>query len=108
MKHGQVVFKYSWYKGYNSMVVVPFRYRYDSVPGIRKFHGSYFKNYYKTPRTTNERRAWFVSEGFGRARRNFMNLPNAYDDHPRADRYFDTSWKKNRKVKRQWQKSLWR
>jgi len=108
MKHGQVVFKYSWYKHYTKMVAVAFRYRYDPVPGIHRFKGTYFKSFYKTPQTTNERRAWFASEGYGRPRRNFMNLPEAWDDRSRADRYFDSCWKKNRKVRRQWQKKIWR
>ncbi len=108
MKNGQIIFKLQWAKGWTKMIQVPFRFRYDPVPGIAKWKTSYFGCYYKTPKTTNERRQWFASEGYGRARRNFINLPESWDDYPRADRYYDSSWKKNRKVRRQWQKSLWR
>jgi len=102
-KHGEVIYKRTWFRGYRTMISVPFRFRYDSVPGIHKCNGSYFKAYYKTPRTTNEQRFWYASEGYGRRKRSPLNLPNTYDDFPRADRYYDSSWKKN-KLRRQWMK----
>ncbi len=105
MKYGEVLYKYDWHMGYTKRVAVPFRYRCESVPGIHKFRGSYFKSYYKTPKSNNERKAWYASEGYGRIKRSPINLPNAWDDYPRADRYYDKCWKKN-KIKRQWMKNL--
>ena len=106
MKHGSVVYTYDWRKGYSKRVAIAFRYRFDPVPGVHKSGRSYFKLWYKTPRTINEKRQWFNSEGYGRAKRSPLNLPDPYNDHHRADRYYDTSWKKTRKVYRQWQKNL--
>jgi len=106
MKNGDIVYKYSWCLGWKEMVAVPFRYRFEPVPGIHKSSGSYFKAWYKKPRTINEKRQWFNSEGYGRAKRSPLNLPDPYNDYHRADRYYDTSWKKTRKVYRQWQKNL--
>ena len=106
-EYGEVLFKTTWVFGYHRYKNRPifFRFRYDPVPGVRKWARSYFNSYYKTPKTRNERRAWGNSEGYGRARRSPINLPNAWDDHPRADRYLDKSWKKN-KIRRQWMKNL--
>lgn len=53
----------------------------------------------------NESRQWFASEGYGRARRSPLNLPDPWDDHQRSDFHNKKSWKK-RKVKNQWQKNL--
>jgi len=54
----------------------------------------------------NESRQWFVSEGYGRQKRSPLNLPDPWDDYRRSDTYNDKSWKKSRKVKRQWEKNL--
>ena len=105
IKHGEVLYTYDWRRGYTKRVAVPFRFRYDSVPGIHKHRVSYFKSYYKTPKTTNEKRLWYASEGYGRSRRSPRYLAEAWDDYPRADRYYDSSWKKN-KIRRQWMKSI--
>jgi hypothetical protein len=106
MKNGDVVYTYDWRKGYAKRVAVPFRYRFDPVPGIHKTERSFFSLYYKTPRHINEKKQWFCNEGFGRARRSPENLQNPWNDWPRADCYLDKSWKKSRKVLRQWQKNL--
>ena len=105
MEHYEILYKYNWFLGFRTMVAVPFRYRYDSVPGIHKRPGSWFKAWYKTPKVMNEKRLWYNSEGYGRKRRSPRNLPDSWDDYPRADRYCDKSWKKN-KIKKQWMKSL--
>ena len=34
IKHGEVLYTYDWRRGYTKRVAVPFRFRYDSVPGI--------------------------------------------------------------------------
>jgi hypothetical protein len=106
MKNGDIVYGYDWRMGYTKRVAVPFRYRFEPVPGIGKMKGSYFGSNYKTPRTTNERKQWYASEGYGRLKRSAHMLPEAWDDYPRSDRYNKKSWKKSRKVLRQWQKNL--
>lgn len=106
MKYGDVVYTYDWRKGYAKRVAVPFRFRFDPVPGIRKWKNSYFSCHYKTPRTTNERKQWYASEGYGRLKRSAHMLPEAWDDYPRADRYYDSSWKKSKKVTRQYMKKI--
>lgn len=102
VKYGEVVYLF---QGYFKRIVISFRYRYDSVPGVHKLIGSYFKAWYKTPKTINEKKAWYASEGYGRRKRSPTHLPNPWNDFPRADRYYDKSWKKN-KIRRQWMKSL--
>lgn len=104
-KYGEVLYIYHWYFGWRSRVVSVFHYRCGPVPRIHKTKGSYFKAHYKKPKTANERKAWYASEGYGRLKRGPFNIPNAWDDHPRADRYLDKSWKKN-KIRRQWMKNL--
>lgn len=106
MKHGDIVYRYSWSLGWSTLVAHPFRYRFDPVPGIHKTLGTWFGCYYKIPRVMNEKRQWFASEGYGRWKRNPLNLPNPYDDWPRADRRYDKSWKKSKKVTRQYMKNI--
>jgi len=106
MKNGDIVYTYDWRRGYTKRVAVPFRYRFDPVPGISRWKGSYFSCHYKTPRTTNERKQWYASEGYGRLNRSAHMLPESWDDYPRADRYFDSSWKKSKKVTRQYMKNI--
>ena len=106
MKNGDVVYTYDWRKGYTSRVAIPFRYRFDPVPGVHKSGRSYFRLWFKTPKHMNEKRQWFCSESYGRWKRSPKNLQDPWNDHRRADRYFDKSWKKSRKVKRQWSKNL--
>ena len=103
-KHGEKIYKYSWFVGYKKLTGFAFRFRYDPVPGIRKYNW-HFSNFYKTPKTTNERRQWYASEGYGRGKRGPRYLANSWDDYPRADRYFDSSWKKN-KIRKQWMKNV--
>lgn len=106
-EYGEVLFKLTWVFGYHRYKNRPifFRFRCDPIPGVRKGGCNYFSSYYKTPKTVNEKKAWFASEGYGRAKRNIRNLPEPWDDHPRADRYLDKSWKKN-KIRRQWMKNI--
>lgn len=106
MKNGDILYRYSWHMQWTKMKAVPFRFRAEPVPGMGGFKGSYFGCYYKTPRTTNERKQWYASEGYGRLKRSAHMLPEAWDDYPRGDRYNKKSWKKSRKVRRQWQKNL--
>lgn len=106
MKNGDIVYIYRWVRRWVDMVAVPFRYRFDPVPGVYKNNGSYFKAWYKQPRTTNERKQWYASEGYGRLKRSAHMLPEAYDDYHRADRSYDSSWKKSRKVTRQYMKNI--
>lgn len=106
MKHGDVVYKLFRWHALISRRYITFRFRFDPVPGVCKTGRSYFRLWYKTPRTTNEIRQWYASEGYGRMKRSPLNLPDPWDDRRRADRYYDKSWKKTRKVYRQWQKNL--
>lgn len=108
MKYKQILYSYSWHRsgGRYGKVHHPFCYRFDPVPGISKFKGSYFGSWYKTPKTTNEKRQWYNSEGYGRIKRSPSYLADSWDDYPRADRYYDSCWKKNKKVRRQWQKGF--
>jgi len=106
MKNGDILYKYSWHMRWTKMKAVPFRFRAEPVPGICKYKNSYFGCHYKTPRTTNERKQWYASEGYGRLKRSAHMLPEAWDDYPRSDRYDKKSWKKSRKVLRQWMKNL--
>lgn len=84
-----------------------FQYRIDPVPrtGVRYSRWS-FGNIYRRPRTYQERRWSFAHEGFVRGRRKAWNFPNPWDDHPRSDALIKRSWKKNRKIRRQWMKNL--
>ena len=53
-------------------------------------------SHYRSPRTTQERRANQDSE-YVRSKRSFKNLPDAYDDIPIPYK-FKVSWKKTRKT----------
>lgn len=98
MIRGDLAFCFVWIGG-NSYYdnFLPYRFRIDPVPGIHCWH---FRHFYKRPRSMNEKRAWYNSEGFGRARRSPRLLPDAWDDYPRGKQ--GKSWK-NRKIKKQWE-----
>lgn len=108
-KYGEVLYVAAWHRsgGRYGKVFQPFHFRIDPVPYTRKRHWT-FRSHYKTPKTTNEKRQWYASEGYGRGKRSPRYLADSWDDYPRADRYYDSCWKKNRKVRRQWQKKIWR
>lgn len=103
MKHGEVLVKYRW-NYIRTGKIVTFRFRIDPVPGIHK-NSWHFGQFYKKPRYRNERKQWYASEGYGRNKRNPYYLPNDWNDRVRSDVYNNRSWKKSRKVKKQWQKS---
>ena len=97
MQYGEVL-----YRGRNLYVnknhgVRCYRYRIDPVPYVssKRWH---FQHFYKTPKSMNEKRQW--DDQFGRRKRCPSNLPDVWDDWPRADRY-DRSWKTHKKRK-QW------
>jgi hypothetical protein len=107
LKYGDTLYKYSWHRaqGRYGLVDHSFRFRIDPVPGVHKLCNSYFTSYYKTPKTSNEKRQWYASEGYGRRKRSPRYLADSWDDYPRADRYYDSSWKKN-KIRKQWMKKI--
>jgi hypothetical protein len=51
-------------------------------------------SFHRRPRTTRERRDSLYAEGYCRAKRNFHNLPEAWDDITRTKQ---RSWKEHRK-----------
>ncbi len=76
-------------------------FRYDPIPhtGNRWSFGHYYRSRIKT---TNERRQSFACDPkYIRKKRNYVNLPNVWDDYPRSDIGHGKSWKKIKK-KRQW------
>jgi hypothetical protein len=97
IKYNEVLYKNEWIFGKE---LKPFRFRSEPVPFIHKEKLSYFKNWYKTPKSTNEKRQFYGDEEFVRGKRKPINLPNAFSDYPRP-KY--KSWKENYKCKRQWE-----
>lgn len=76
-------------------------YRFDPVPGIHNKKGR-FACWYKKTKTMQERRRYYADgNDYVRGSRRDHNLPNAYDDYPRSDRFIKHSWKKVKKEK-QW------
>ena len=78
-----------------------FEYRKDPVPFTGKTRWS-FKNH-KMPRTTQERRQSLEFPEFVRTKRNYVHLPNAWDDVFRG-RHPNKNWKWNTKLRKQWMK----
>ena len=75
---------------------IRYRYRYDPVPGI---HNNNSYNYYRKPRTTQEKRKSFEYPELIRPNRRATLLPDSW-----ADIYIDRpkrSWKRTKKEK-QW------
>ena len=105
MEHGTVLYKLDWDYIHSNRVYIYFRYRFDPIPGIHGYR-RWFYCWYKRQKTTNEKRQWYMSEGYGRLKRNPNNLPDTNDDRQRSDVRNRKSWKKCRKVKKQWQKNL--
>lgn len=104
MNHKEIVFLVRGWG--SSRRYVPFRFRFDPVPGTGKWWNPWkFYNFYKKPKTTQERRWAIAYPEFVRAGRSARNLPNAWDDWPRTDYRHSKCWKKCRKVKKQWMKN---
>ncbi len=75
-------------------------YRYDPVPHTGKRRRGFY-NWYKRPRTTQERRWNEAHIEHVRGKRHNKYLVTAWDDYPRSDSFIKRSWKKNKKNK-QW------
>jgi hypothetical protein len=89
-----------WYRHQKTALIAHFR--FDPVPGTGNRGSRRFGNWYKKPKTTQERRlSYAYGEKYVRGARRDGNLPNAYDDYPRSDRFIKRSWKKCKKRK-QW------
>lgn len=86
-----------WKKQRNAYV-----FRKGPVPGTGKVSRH---RYYKRLKATQERKYACDKEHipYIRAKRNFSNIPNYYDDE--LIRYHDSCWK-SKKIKRQWMKNL--
>lgn len=100
MKYGEILCCPGW-NYFTRKVKMYYRFRMEPVPFISRNKGSCFYNYYKKPKTTNERKQW--DKVYGRRKRNPINLPTANDDFIRSDIRTRRSWK-NLKVKKQWMK----
>ena len=74
--------------------------RHDPVPNTGRKNWN-FGNWYKTPRTTQEKRWNEAHIEYVRGRRHKKYLVSAWDDYPRSDSFIKRSWKKNKK-KKQW------
>lgn len=104
MKYGEkLIARRRWSFLYPTLQKHGFRYRIDPVPFIKSYKGN-FKNWYKIPKTTQERRWSFAYGKYVRVKRNARNLPNAWDDYSRSDCDTRRSWK-NKKIKKQWMKN---
>lgn len=101
MKYAEVSYARRYFLG---KIFIPYKFRCEAVPFIRKRRRSLFRCWYKTPKTIQERRMFYGNEKYVRERRNPMNLPEAWDDRPRADGYNKKSWKKSFKCRKQWGK----
>lgn len=87
---------------WHSRCTVEVEFRCDPIPGTRCRRGAgYGKTVLRRPRTTQERRNYFLDEEMEdvklRARRSGRNLPNAWDDYCRSD-IFVKNWKKFRRT----------
>lgn len=104
MKYGDVLYLRTWGRRWcYPSVYYPFCYRKDPVPGIfkKRYH---FKDWYKAPKTTQEKRKSFEYPDFVRGKRKAHQLPNAYDDWQRSDVRYRKAWK-NKKIRKQWMKN---
>lgn len=101
MEYDEVIYKLSYWP---VRQIVTYRFRTEPVPGVKKHRRSWFKCWYKTPRTTQERRWGYAHKEYVRGRRYGYNLPEAWDDYPRSDTFDKKSWKKSFKCRKQWGK----
>lgn len=107
MKHGdKITTRVSWCRKGLGMKSLTYRFRCEPVPftGLG-FGRSWFYAWHKKPRTTQERRMSFAHKGYVRGRRTGCNLPNTWDDMQRSDCRTRKSWKKRRKIRKQWMKN---
>lgn len=100
MKYGEKLFARVWHTRFSGKYYY-FRYRVDPVPISKRDYR--FRHWYKFPKTTQEKRLWFASE-YGRLKRSWNNIPDAWEDYQRSDVRTRKSWK-NRKIKKQWMKN---
>ena len=102
MKYGDIFWTTKLGFPYSFLWLIPIicRFRIDPIPssGRKRYR---FKNFYRRMRTFQERKWSFSYPEYVRKRRNARNLPNNWEDIPRADIYYNKSWKKQKK-KRQW------
>jgi hypothetical protein len=105
MKYGELLVRKKWFviKNYKRELFA-FRFRIDPVPFIHKTGTRYFGTYYRVPKIMNEKRQW--DNEYGRRKRSPRCLPDAWDDYQRSDIRTRKSWKKCRKVKKQWMKNI--
>ena len=104
MRYGDVVLaRRRWGKNGIGYPQHTYRFRIDPVPFVFCYRGN-FKNWYKRPKSTQERRKSFAYEGFVRGKRKSCNLPNAWDDYQRSDVRTRKCWK-NKKIRKQWMKN---
>ena len=112
MKYGDIIKEPDWQHRWPAWKRYPrlsYRFRIDPVPCIGRKQGrAYFRLYYKTPRHINEKKQFYACDDstLVRGRRRPRNLQDPYDDLPRSDIYLDSSWKKNHKVRKQWEKHI--
>ena len=60
-----------------------------------------FTNFYRMPRTTQEKRISCEHNKYVRAKRNHIHLPNSWDDKPRSN-WNQKCWKDCTKKRKQW------
>lgn len=72
-------------------------FRRDPIPGT----GQCRSNYYKRPKSHQERRSSLAHPKLVRPHRRAKKLPNAWDDIPRSNA-IDRCWKRNQKRRKQW------
>ena len=101
MIYGEKLYSKRYYLGKN---FIQYKFRCEPVPFVRKRVGSWFRCWYKTPKTINERRQFYGSKEYIRLKRNPINLPERNDDYLRSDIRTRKSWKKRSKCRKQWEK----
>jgi hypothetical protein len=102
MNYGEKLFARVWHTRFSGKFIF-YRFRFDPVPAMGYKRGNFYC-WCKRPKSTNEKRQWFASEGYGRLKRSPFNLPDPWDDYQRGDVRTRKSWK-NRKVKKQYIKN---
>jgi len=105
MKYGEKLYYHDyWWLKIKRYPQKSFRFRIDPVPCIGNYKG-WFGQYYKRPKTTQERKLFYAYPDYVRGKRSSCNLPNAWDDYLRGDVKTRKSWK-NRKIKKQYMKHI--
>jgi len=102
MKYGDlVVSKWIFFSNYKK----EYRFRIDPVPYVRTYKG-WFGTWFKTPKTTQEKRFFYSCEEYVRGKRRPRSLANSCDDVIRSDVRTRKSWKKRYKCRKQWGKNV--